>query len=359
MALPFVTNMPGPLNVYIPGFGGKQTANLITSYARDPKKFAVNGLCTRTPTQYLSGNWLQLRPEALARIFTNPNSIVWVDGQPFPSGTHNAQDYRAMPYQCLRRALPDYLGWQTRDQAVWPIQETKLELLAHLMMTYRAKTFYDLMLTSGNYLSSHVKTATQWSNIGGTGGFWSAGTAANPIIKRSLANMANQIRKDTLNTVSYKDLTLVISPPAAIAMANSEEIHAYIKESPFARDEILGNVSANAEWGLPGTLYGMNLVVDGTLQTTSARMDIPGTFTDVDDSNKAIVMAAPGALGSNVGQVNSAFSSTHMFVYRGEEMVVKSQDDQWNESTRLGIYETYDIKMVAQETCALATALFS
>jgi len=106
-------------------------------------------------------------------------------------------------------------------------------------------------------------------------------------------------------------------------------------------------------------LYNMNVVVDGTLQTTSGRMVVPGTFTDVDDDNIALVMAAPGALSANIGQVNSAFSSVHMFVYKGEEMVVKSQDDPWNEYTRLGIYETYDMKIVAPETCALATNLFS
>lgn len=360
MALPFVTNDPGPLNVYIQGFGGKQQVNLITSFARDPKKFAVNKLPQRTPVDYLAGNYMQLRPEAIARIFTNPNSVIWVDGQPFPSGTHNAQDFRAMPYQCQRRALPDYVGWQTREQAVWPIQETKLSTLAHLLMTYRAQTFYDLTLTAGNHLATHVATATAWSNIGGTGGFWSAGTPQNPIIKRSLANMANQIRMDTMNTVSYKDLTLVISPPAAIAMANSEEIHYYLARSPYALAQIRGDKeSQNGEWGLPDKLYDMDLVVDGTLRTTSPRMQVPGTTLDILDDNTALILATPGALSQNIGQVTSAFSSVHMFVYRGEEMVVKTQDDQWSQTTKLGIYETYDMRIVSPETAALATNLFA
>lgn len=360
MALPFVTNLPGPYNVFIPAFQGKQSANLITSYARDPKKFAVNGLAQRTPTELLSGNWLQLRPEALARIFNDPNSVVWVDGQPRPKGTHNAQDFRAVPYVCVRRSLTDYVGWQTREQAVFPIQDTKLGALAHLMMTQRAYVFYTLTLNSANHLSSHVKTATQWSNIGGTGGYWSAGTPQNPIIKRSLANMANQIRLDTMDATSYKDLTLVVSPPAAIAMANSEEIHYYLARSPYALAQLRGDKpNQNGEWGLPDKLYDMDLIVDGTLRTTSPRLTVPGTTTDIMNDNTALVLCPPGALKENIGQVNSAFSTVHMFVYRGEEMVVETQDWPWDKKTDLSVHETYAMSMVAPETAALATNLFS
>jgi hypothetical protein len=74
--------------------------------------------------------------------------------------------------------------------------------------------------------------------------------------------------------------------------------------------------------------------------------------------NQAVLLAQPGALGDNVGQVTSSFSSVHMFVYRGQEMVVKSMDDAWNEYTRLGIYETYDMRMVSPETAGLITNLF-
>ncbi len=359
MSLPFVTNMPGPLDVFISAWGGKQQVELITSYARDPKKFAVNGLAQRTPTQQLSGNYMQLRPEALARTFTNPNSVVWIDGQPAPKSNWTAQDFRAMPYACLRRALPDYVGWQTRDQAVWPIQETKLQTLGHLMMTYRAQTFYDLTLTTANHLSTHVKTATQWSNIGGTGGFWSAGTGQNPIIRRSLLNIGNQIRLDTMATVTYKDLTLVISPAAAIGMSNSEEINYFLARSQYALPQLRGEEQQNGEWGLPNRLYDMALCVDPTLRTTSARMVVPGTTVDVMDDNTALIMATPGALNANIGQVTSAFSSVHMFVYRGQEMVVKTQDESFDERTNLMVYETYDFRMVAPECAALATNLFS
>lgn len=360
MALPFVTGFPGPNSVYIPAFQGKQSVNLITSYARDPKKFAVNRLAQRTPTELLSGNWLQLRPEALARIFTDPNSVIWVDGQPAPSGTHNAQDYRAVPYSCLRRAMPDYVGWQTKDQAVWPIMDTKLGALAHLMMTQRALVFYNLTLNSANHLASHVKTATAWSSIGGTGGYWSAGTPQNPIIKRSLANIGNQIRLDTMATVGYKECTLVISPPSAIAMANSEEIHYYLARSPFALSQIRGDKEMqNGEWGLPDKLYDMDLCIDPTLRTTTARLVVPGTTEDIMDDNTALVICTPGALKENIGQVNSAFSSVHMFVYRGEEMVVKTQDFPWDQLTKMMVYETYGMSMVAPETAALATNLFS
>lgn len=357
--MPPSTAFPGPMNVYIPAFQGKQTADLVVSFARDPKRFAVNKLAQRVPTQTLAGNFLQLRPEVLARIISDPNEVVWVDGMPRPSGTHNQQDFRALPYQCIRRQRPAYLGWQTKDQAVWSIQDTQLQVLGHQMMTQRAFAFYNLALTAANHLTTHVKTATAWSNIGGTGGFWSAGTTTNPIIKRSMMNMANFIRKDTMNSVSYKDLTLVISPPAAIAMSNSQEIHNYLAQAPMSLQVIKGEETVNAEWGLPDRLYGFNLIVDGSLRTTSPRLEIPGTTLDMMDDNTALMLAMPGDLSSNVGQVNSAFASVGMFVYRGEEMVIETQDEPWNKRTLMSCFETYDFKFLSNETAALATNLFA
>jgi hypothetical protein len=357
---PNTTAFPGPYDVYIPAFGGKQTSRLIVSYARDPKKFAVNGLTTRTPTDTLSGNWISLRPEALARVFQDPNAYIWVDGQKAPDANYNTQDFRYTPYQCFRRAMPDYLGDQTAEQAVWPIQETKLDALAHIMMTLRATVFYTLMLNPVNYLATHVMTATQWSSQNGaTGGGWQQGTEANPIIMRTLRNMANQIRKDTLATTSYKDLTLIIDPDAAILMSSSQEIHSYLARCQFALAQIKGDsAEQNGEWGLPPTLYGMNLIVDPTLQTISPRLQVPGTFTDVMNYNTAIVMAAPGAIKGNNGQVNSGFSTTHMFVYKGQEMVVKTKADDWSLRTNMLIFENYAMSIVAPETAALATSLF-
>jgi hypothetical protein len=284
-----------------------------------------------------------------------------VDGQPRPRGQWNEQDFRANSYTCFRRVLPDAVGWQTREQAAWPIQEVKLNALAHLMMVQRTLCFYNLTLTQANHLSTHVKSATAWSSLnGGSGGFWSAGTVTNPIIKRSMANMANQIRLDTMNAVTYKNLTLIISPPAAIAMAASAEIHDYLARSPYSLAQIRGDVeSQNGEFGLPDKLYDMRLVIDGTLRTTSPRLQIPGTTLDQMDDNTALMISYPGDLSENVGQVTSSFSSVHMFVFKGEEMVVQTQDWPWDMKTDLSVHETYDMRLVSPETAALATNLFA
>jgi len=361
--LPNTTGFPGPYDVYIPQLGnGKQQANLIVSYARDPKKFWVAGACTVTPRNELSGMWLQLRPEALARVYQDPNAYIWVDGQPFPTGNYNTQDFRAVPFQCLRRAMPDYLGQQTQEQAVWPIEATKIDALGHIMMTLRAVVFYNLMLNPANYLSTHVATATQWSSLNGaTGGGWQQGTETNPIIARTLRNIANQIRKDTLATVNINNLTCVIDPDAAIIAGSSAEVYSYLARSRFAGPHLRGDdesLSGDPSWGMPPMIGGMKVEVDPTLQTISPRLQVPGTYADVMNYNTAIVMAKPGQINANVGQVNSGFSSVHMFVYRGQEMVVKSKSDDWNQLTKFGCYETYGMSIVAPETTGLATSLF-
>jgi hypothetical protein len=160
-------------------------------------------------------------------------------------------------------------------------------------------------------------------------------------------------------TVTYKDLTLVIDPDAAIIMSSSQEVHWMLAQSRFALNQIKGEPDdQNGEWGLPPKIYGMNLIVDPTLQTLSGRLVVPGTTSDIMDYNTGLVVAQPGALKSNIGQVNSGFSTTHLFVYNGKEMVVKSKYENWDEFTKLGIYEYYGMSIVAPETTALATSLF-
>lgn len=356
------TNFPGPYNVFIPAFDGKATANLIVSYARDPKKFAVNKLAQRWPVNYLSGYWLTLRPEVLARVLTDPNETIWADGAPSPTGSFNQQDFRATQYMCVRRARPAYVGWQTREQAAYPVQETQLQVLGHQMMTTRAYAFYTLAMNAAAYLPSHVGTATYWSGLNtslGLGGFFSQGTSTNPIIQRALLNIGNQIMMDTMAAVSYTDLTLVITPPAAIGMATSAEIHDYVARSPFALAQVKGDVpSQNGSWGLPDKLYGLDLVIDPTLLTTSGRLVVPGTTTYIEGSNQGLVLCPPGAMGSNVGQVTSAFSSFHFFFYRGEEMVTETLDEPVNKRTLLRVSETWGLNMVSPESCALIQNMF-
>lgn len=365
MALPFTTGFAGPQSVYVQstGFQGKLTTELVISYARDPKKFAVNKLVTRTPTNYLSGYYPFLRPEALAR----DSASLWVDGQERPRGTHNEQDFNMVQFNCTRVCKTAPLGWQTREQAIWPIESTQLAALAHQIMTRRSIAFYNVAMTVGNHLASHVKTATAWSGIGGTGGLWSAGTSSNPIIDRTLKQMAEAIRKSTLDAVSYLDLALVITPPIAIAMSTCAEIHDYVARSQFALAQVKGDApNQNYQWGLPEKLYGLSLVIDGTLKTTSPRLTVPGTFVDVPGQastdaadNSALVMAMPGSLGDNVGQVTSSFSSFHMFVYRGEEMITETMQEEIHKRDLLSVSETYGMSMVSPETCALATNLFA
>ena len=368
MALPFSTGYAGPQSVYVQatGFQGKLTTELVVSYATDWKKWPVNKLATKTPTNYLSGYYPFLRPEALAR----DSASLWVDGQERPRGTHNEQDFKMVPFQCYRVAKSAPLGWQTREQAVWPIETTQLATLGSQMMTRRAIGFYQTAMNVNNHLSSHVKTATAWSNIGGTGGFWSAGTTANRIIDRTLKQMANAIRLSTINAAMYRDLALVITPPIAIAMSTNAEIADYLARSQWALAQIRGDApNQNYDWGLPDKLYGLKLIIDGTLQTTSPRLTVPGTFTDIPGGavnssdtaadNCALVLALPGDLDANTGQVTSQFSSIHMFVYRGEEMVTQTFSEQMHERDLLTVKETYGFSMVSPESCALATNLFA
>ena len=52
-------------------------------------------------------------------------------------------------------------------------------------------------------------------------------------------------------------------------------------------------------------------------------------------------------------------AGVEVLVYRGEEMVVQTEDEPWNMRTKLSVHETYDFRFLSKETSALATNLFS
>ncbi len=347
-------------NVYIPTFLGGQTAELIVSYARNPKKFAVNQLATITPVKTQGGAWLKLRPEALARLLTNLGESVWVDGQPRPMGPQNKQDFNAVYYEAQRYCETAPVGYMERDQAVWPIQDTQTQVLAHRAMTRRALGLYNVALNSANYLSSHVQSATNWSAIGGlTGGLWQNGTDSNPFIQNTLMAVAEQINLDTMAAVQPDQLTLVVSPRAARIMAQAQEIRTYLARSVSALPYLQSNIEGQRKnWLLPAELYGFTVVVDPTIQITSGRLVVPGAGQYVATNNSAIVLAQPGDLGTNIGQETSSFSSFHFFVWQEGEMIVETFDEPINAREIVSVTDTWDIKMVAPETCCLITNLF-
>lgn len=341
----------GPVgNTYVPSF--EASGEIVVNYSRNPKDFALNSYITLTPVQKSTGYFLQISPDNSMRILSTTSSdFVWPDGNDAPTGTWNTEAFQFAAYSTVRYNYPFRLGYKAVDQAVWKIVAAHAAMAAQQAMTSRTLEVNTLLDAAGSYAATHIFSATTSG-----GGFWSAGTAANPIIKNSLNYAAQIIQKDTGGVVRPRDLVLVISPAAATQMASSQEIHTYLAQSPAALAQVRGDVpSQNGLWGLPDVLYGYRIVIeDGVYGSTpkGAQTFSPGYIKDV---NTAWLLARPGQLVGVEGA--PSYSAAHIFVY--EEMTVESKDDPDNRRHTGRVVDDRGAVMVAPASATKITALFS
>ena len=345
------TSFPTYSNSFVPAYD--QSAKLVVGYSRNWKEFPVNRLCTISPVDKPTGYYLRLKPEALGRNINSPYSYAWPDGQPCPIQVENAQDFDFVQYYTQRYAKTFPVGYNTEANAVWDIVKSQSDVLANQMMTMRAMQFYSVLGTSGNYTSSNTDTAT---NLGG--GFWSAGTSTNRYIQKTLMAASRAIIKNTMNGVKLQDLVLVIGPTIADAMARSAEIADYVAQSPDASKFLEFDVwnQQNRLWGLPSSLYGIQLCVDETVEEV-AKIGGTSSKSFVQGDANAFLITKQGALSGQAG--GSAFSSIHMFTKSDEEMALDVIDDPLNKRRVIRLVDTWQFKLVAQESAYLITNILS
>jgi len=327
---------PSGYNTFVPQFDA--SGQLVVEYSRNVKDFTLNDYITLTPVKKSIGYYLEINPEEAAKITdTDLSQFVFHDGNDAPTGIWNTESFEFKQFETKRYAFPYRLGYKAVEQADWQILASHAAIYAQLAMTARTQNVATLLTTSGNW-GTHTDTAT---NLGG--GKWDAGTTANPYIKKTINAVKQVIQKATLGALNVnKDLKLVLSPPLAVGMAESAEIHEYLKESPFAMEEIKGGTSNNAMWGLPSQIYGMPICVDDTVKVTNKKGQTKAT-SYIYDGDSAIFVARPGGLTAPSG--GPSFSTVHIFSY--EEMTVESKDDPDNRRTDARIVEDYVPKLVS------------
>src|SRR5207253_5130174 len=97
--------------------------------------------------------------------------------------------------------------------------------------------------------------------LNGGRGKWSVGSndptnAGYLAIKRSIMEVQRRVTLATNSVVQPRDLVLVISPGAAITIADTSEYHTYLEKSRFALAQLQGDVvNQNEMWGIGTRLY--------------------------------------------------------------------------------------------------------
>ncbi len=189
------------------------------------------------------------------------------------------------------------------------------------------------------------------------GGYWDLSAVTDLFIKKSLSAAAILILKATLSQVKPKDLVVVINPTAAKRMANSQEVHSYLKESPFALAQIRGDVpSQNGKYGLPDYLYGYRILIEETVKVTANKgATSPATRTFVCSDSDCYVLARVGAIEGKWGSPSFSAISTFMM----EEMTVETKRDDDNRRTKGRVVENYGMKTTAPAAMCRIKSIFS
>lgn len=335
---------PGGQNTFLPSH--EATGGLLIGYSRNVEDFPLNKYMHLVPVAKDVGAYAIWTSRQAARIpYDDGRNFLWVDGQDAPHGRDNLESFQYETYRCQRFLVPFTLGDLAVQQADWPVLNAHSKMAAQQMMTMRTRLA--LKALADYSWGDHEISVNNNHSIGVASGVgWDNGTSSSKPIMKTLNYCAQVIHRDTIGGVKPNDLILVVGPDLARRMSESDEVHEYLKESPFAKDRLGwgGNTTLfnNARYGLPDQLYGYNIIVEDTPVVTSKKGASSDTVIYDLGSDEAYFLARPGGLVGVEGGPN--FSTLHGFFK--EEFTVEMKQDPDNRRTQGRIISHFEIKVV-------------
>jgi hypothetical protein len=341
-----IATFPGPYNVSVPDH--EATGNLVISYSRNEKDFPLNKYAKLIPVSKVQGLYLKITNEEAGRLMQD-GETDWPAGAPRPSGLGTTESHAYFDYRINRKAFTVPLDDITVAEATWDIMQTHVRIKAQAAMTRRTKQAVTALTTSGNYDSSHVSTIAA---ICGSGETWAGSTGTTLNIKKSIDYAMNKIEQDSLSAVKLEDMVLVLNPSLAAAMSITGELRDYLKSSVYSGQVVKGDWAGPSSRGLPTQLYGVNVVVENTSQTTSRRGATAAKSYLMGNAVAALV-ARPGSLQGFEGP---QFSTLSMFVHKEMDMLVEKIPNVRDKLTEVSIVDGTDSQITAPVTGFLFTS---
>ena len=316
---------PSNLSVFVPSH--EASGSLLVGFSRNVDDFPVNKYIQIFPSTKMIGLYASYTSRNAARIISNTDAEhVWADGDACPPGLNNLESFQFVPYVTQRRVYSFTLGELTVDQMSFDLLMTNSRDMAQQSMTART-----MLVQNGLQGAAWgANTAAVNGGILSAGQNWRTGnngegTNQGPNIKLSLQYGQQTINLATIGVVKPRDLTLVVNPDTAQKMAASTEIQDYIKQSPVALAQLRGDVpSQNGVWGLPDTLYGVNVVVEDAVRVSSRKGAGTDSLGYVMPNGIAFLLARPGKLEGLAG--SRSFSTVQLFFFQ-DEMTVETLYD--------------------------------
>lgn len=336
------TQFPGAYNTFVANH--EATRSMVVDFSRNPSAFPVNRYIQVVPVDEPTGYYLAMTVEERGRIRnTDGSEFKWADANDAPSGQDGTESFEYKAYRQERYAFPFRFGDMTVKNASWDIVAQHSAIKAQQAMTHRTQQVVTLLTTSANYPSANTSAV---SSISGNSGAWNQSTVARQDIKRSLNFAAETILDATLTGVKLSDLVLIISSSCARQIAECQEIVDYIKSSPDAKAQLVGDkASLNAKrYGLPDQLYGFDLVIEDTRKVTSKK-GATRAVSQIWPVASAALVSRPGGLVGVAGA--PSFSTATVFVNKAYEMAVETVDDRANKRTMGRVIDMFDVRMTA------------
>ena len=357
--MPFVST--GAFNGYI----AKATGQLI-AYARDPKRYKVAKYTQLVPADAELFLYYEIHPDDFVRHHNDYGS-VWQDGAKRPEKTGQRIRHRTREGQTIRHDYDFQIGWKTLKRADYNVLLANTRAAENECMIAWTTEVLDIAETASNWSGNTADAA----DLAG-GAMFDQGTPENPVIKKTLGELAERI---TLNTNGVAGdfenaddvgLLLVVSPHQARRMGSCPEIHAIYKESLHAK-ALVGQqaVNPNAVFQLPEYLYGWKVIVETAVRVSErpqADADLASTSGSpaprrfCKNNTSIIVCSRPGGVTGEIGAPNY---STLQRYHVGGEMELKVFDEAKHEYTDGHVVRESVTKLAAPATGFLITNAFA
>lgn len=325
----------GQLNAYIPNWAA--SGRLAAAFSRNPKSFPLPKYYQLLESPKHTGYYLKITAQVAARV-GNISDFLWNWGAEQPKSPDGIESFMYVPFTASRYKNGFYLDDDTERTAEWDVAETHAKMHAQLAMTIRTNLCHTVLTNANNWKTNadgglQDQTSDMTADHTGTastfvGGFLDQGTSLNPYIKIFMDKARIAIDKDSLGVVESDQLQVVMNPDTATLLAESAEIHDYLKGSPDAMHEIRTGSSPNAIYGpgLPSTVYGMKIVVDNTVIIGSRKGATLNKSYSFPDQTIAIV--------SRVGELEGPYGTptwtTLVWVWYRDEMTLERKMDPDN-----------------------------
>jgi hypothetical protein len=344
-------------NVYIPTFSAEASGALIVSYARDPKRFAVNRYTQVTKVDRQQGKYIRLNPFDQSRLLTLDGSdAVWADGADRPINSDVQFDYPL--YGTTRKSLGFYVGDLAATQSAWDVVAAKAAVVASRMMNLQTAVAINAAI-SGLAANTGGTTSSAYNAIG-LNGKWNAGYndngAANThtYLRSGVQAVLSAITLNSNAVCDPSELICIMNPTTAKAIAQSNEVTDTIKQSPFGMESLMYKGDLNfSRWGLPSMLFGVGEVIVETSVYNAANPNASGTGTNqfVMPDGDVLFVARPGAIEGQMG----SFSTVHG--YFKEEMTVETWNDPVNRREVGSVTSDFTYVVAAPQTGYLVTGV--